>query len=219
MRGVAIGGAVAAIVAGAIGVAVATQSDNAVEPATEPTRPAASPQAGVEEIDSPTEAEGGALAGTTPMAEREAVIGLLNKRNGIARDLTLKPGQATRIGDAVVRLSACEKTAPWEPEQLTGAFVQLDVRGPDGNWRRTFSGWLYAERPSFNVVLHPIYDVWPKSCKMSFPDKGPDTLVVGGNASSAVKSPRRSGGSAAGDSEPAESTPSADDSAPSSNAI
>ena len=29
--------------------------------------------------------------GTTPMAQRVAVIGLLNKRNGIERDLTMKP--------------------------------------------------------------------------------------------------------------------------------
>jgi len=32
--------------------------------------------------------------GATPMAQRVAVIGLLNKRNGIAREVTLKPGEA-----------------------------------------------------------------------------------------------------------------------------
>ena len=67
------------------------------------------------------------VAGVTPMAERVAVLGLLNKRNGIVRDITLKPGQAIRVGDVIVRLRACETTAPWENEQLTGAFVQLDV--------------------------------------------------------------------------------------------
>lgn len=110
--------------------------------------------------------------GTTPMAERVAVIGLLNKRNGLQRDLTLRPGQAVRIGDVVVRLRACETTAPWEVQQLTGAFVQLDVRGTDGQFRRVFSGWLYKETPSLNVVEHPIYDVWPKSCAMTHPEGG-----------------------------------------------
>ena len=43
-------------------------------------------------------------AGTTPMKDRVAVLGLLNKRNGQARDLTLKPGQAARVGNAIVRL-------------------------------------------------------------------------------------------------------------------
>lgn len=110
--------------------------------------------------------------GATPMAERVAVIGFLNKRNGEGRDLTLRPGQAVRIGDAIVRLRACETTAPWEVQQLTGAFLQLDVRGADGQFRRVFSGWVYKETPSLNVVEHPIYDVWPKSCAMTHPEGG-----------------------------------------------
>ena len=70
-------------------------------------------------------------AGVTPMAERVAVLGVLNKRNGIVRDVALQPGQSVRWKDAIVRLRACETTAPWEQEQLTGAFVQLDVQRPD----------------------------------------------------------------------------------------
>jgi len=152
------------------------------------------------------------LAGATPMAERVAVIGLLNKRNGETRDLTLKPGQATRVGDVVVRLRACERTAPWEQEQYTGAFVQLDVRGTDSKWRRSFSGWLFKERPALNVVLHPIYDVWPKSCTMSFPDRGPDTVSAGAGAASSGTAPRRSSASNAAEANPetpAEPSPSA----------
>ena len=110
--------------------------------------------------------------GTTPVAERVAVLGLLNKRNGLERDLTLRPGQAVRVGDVIVRLRNCETTAPWEPQQYTGAFVQLDVRGADNQFRRVFSGWLFRESPSLNVVEHPIYDVWPKSCAMTHPEGG-----------------------------------------------
>ena len=119
------------------------------------------------------EAPAGSEPGVTPMAERVAVIGLLNKRNGIVRDLTLKPGQSVRLKDAVVRLQACETTAPWENEKLTGAFLQLEVQGSDEQWRRVFSGWVYKESPSLNVVEHPIYDVWPKSCEMTHPGADP----------------------------------------------
>ncbi len=141
--------------------------------------------------------------GATPMAERVAVLGLLNKRNGAARELTLKPGQAMRSGDTIVRLRACERTAPYEQEQLTGAFVQLDVQQLDKNWRRMFSGWVYKERPALNVVIHPIYDVWIKSCAMSFPESGPESATVAApaaepapNRSSAPKSPARAAPSA-----------------------
>lgn len=111
----------------------------------------------------------------TPMAERVATLGLLNKRNGQTRDIELKPGEAIRFGDVVVRLRACEKTAPWETYPDQGAFVQLLVRErPPGTtdpeiWRRVFSGWLFKENPAANVVEHPIYDVWVKTCAMSFP--------------------------------------------------
>ena len=111
----------------------------------------------------------------TPMAERVAVLGLLNKRNGQTRDVELKPGQAIRFAKLVIRLRACEKTAPWENQPDEGAFVQLLVneRPPSTTeaerWRNVFSGWLFKENPAANVVEHPIYDVWVKACKMRFP--------------------------------------------------
>lgn len=145
-----------------------------------------------------------ASAGVTPMAERVAVLGVLNKRNGIVRDVALRPGQSARWRDLQVRLRACETTAPWESERLTGAFVQVDVQRPDDKWQRVFSGWLYKESPSLNVVEHPVYDVWPKSCEMTFPSgpPAPDAPVSSSNRSSAPKSATPSAPSAA--SPPAE---------------
>ncbi len=187
---------------------------------TTPATPVAAVQQDLPGADEPANSsietiETGAAAianGGTPMAQRVAVLGLLNKRNGETREVTLKPGQATRMGDVVLRLRACEQTAPWEQEQLTGAFVQVLVRGVDTRWRRTFSGWLYKERPALNAVQHPVYDVWTKSCAMTFPATGPDTAppaeALPAKRSSARKSPA------------AEAAPAADDglSAPSSAA-
>jgi hypothetical protein len=154
--------------------------------------------------------------GTTPMAQRVAVIGLLNKRNGISRDLEMKPGQAIRVGDVVVRLRACETTAPWEVQRLTGAFVQLDVRNPDGAFRRVFSGWLFKETPSLNAVEHPVYDVWPKSCAMTHPEAGESTVRAGSASSSRSSAPNSA---PAKGGEPAAPTPSGapEDKAPESN--
>lgn len=166
--------------------------------------------------------------GVTPMADRVAVLGLLNKRNGIVRDLVLKPGQAMRVKDVTVRLRACETSAPWELEKLTGAFVQMDVRRPDGKWVRRFSGWLYKESPSLNVVEDPVYDVWPKSCAMIWP-AGPAAPAApaasssrssssnsGGNAADAAGAPAANGVATA-DEAPPPSAPPADDNADDSN--
>ena len=110
------------------------------------------------------------VAGATPMAERVATLGLINKRNNETQDLDLRPGDSQRIGPVVVRLEACERTAPWEMPQETGAFVQVLVqnRGEEA-FSRVFSGWLFKNSPSVNVVEHPIYDVWVKDCAMNFP--------------------------------------------------
>ncbi len=172
----------------------------------QPKAGSAAPGAEVVAVDAGPTA---AVTGVTPMAERVAVLGLLNKRNGVARDLTIKPGQAVRAGDVIVRLRACEKTAPWETDQLTGAFAQVDIRGTDGKFTRAFSGWLYKERPALNVVQHPIYDVWVKSCAMTFPDTGGE--VVGGSAPDA---PKRSSAPKSAETE-APSAPAASPAAPS----
>lgn len=193
--------AIAALAVAGLGVAawqgaIALQDENGAAPVSTDAE-AADGNSAVEapptviELKEESKAGGAKAPQATPMAQREAVLGFLNKRNGVSRDLKLKPGQAVRVGDAIIRLRACEKTAPWEPEQLTGAFVQLDVQGSDDRWRRYFSGWLYKESPSLNIVQHPIYDVWPKSCTMSFPQTGPDTVVApegSGSRSSAKKS-------------------------------
>ncbi len=116
----------------------------------------------------------------TPMADRVTVVALLNKRNDETRDFELKPGEAVRAGKVVIRVRACERTAPWETYPDQGAFVQVIVRErPRGTnnaerWGQIFSGWLFKENVAANIVQHPVYDVWVKECRMKFPGEEPD---------------------------------------------
>lgn len=110
----------------------------------------------------------------TPVKDRVATLGFLNKRNNITQDIVLKSGESRRIGNAIVKLATCEKTAPWEDPPEMGAFVQLFVEERETTdqplaWRKVFSGWLYRNAPSLNVVEHSVYDVWVKDCAMTFP--------------------------------------------------
>lgn len=146
--------------------------------------------------------EVGGIEGATPMADRVAVLGLLNKRNGLVRDLEMKPGESARVDRVIVRLRACEQTAPWEDPPETGAFIQLTVQDQrDDKWYRVFSGWLFKERPERNVIEHPIYDVFVKSCAMTYPGGEPLARSVpkaassaAPKASSAPQSPATNGG-------------------------
>ena len=198
--------AVMAAMAAALGVAVAAPMvGNLSAPAPTPAPTGAVP----DKLGPP-------LMGDTPMGQRVATIGILNKRNGLSRELRMRPGDAVRLGDVVVRLKACETTADWEADQLTGAFVQLIVRGADTKWRKYFSGWLYKETPSLNVAEHPIYDVWTKACAMRHADVGPDTVTLSGDTGSTAGSRSSARKSPVTDA-PAEDTPDA--TAASSNAI
>jgi len=128
----------------------------------------------------------------TPVKDRVATLGLLNKRNNETRDLVMKTGESRRIGNIVVKLATCEKTLPWEHPPETGAFVQVFVDQREKiseplTWRKVFSGWLFRNSPSLNVVEHPVYDVWVKDCAMKFPgeEEAPDEFAASSRAAKA----------------------------------
>ena len=147
----------------------------------------------------------------TPVKDRVATLGFLNKRNNLSQDIVLKSGESRRIGNVIVKLATCEKALPWE-EPETGAFVQVFVEQRASTqdklaWHKVFSGWLFKESPSLNVVEHPVYDVWVKDCAMKFPGE-----EGGPPASAASSRPAASSSSAANPagSSPAPKSDSAD---------
>jgi len=126
----------------------------------------------------------------TPVKDRVATIGLLNKRNNLTQDLVMKTGEARRVGNVVIRLATCERTLPWETPPEVGAFVQVyveehaDAKAPLA-WRTVFSGWLFKNSPSLNTVEHPVYDVWVKDCAMKFPGEEEDPAPAASASSAA----------------------------------
>lgn len=155
----------------------------------------------------------------TPIKDRVATLGLLNKRNNLEQDLVLKPGEARRVGNVVVKLASCERTLPWESPAETGAFVQVFVEERETvdkplAWRTVFSGWLFKNSPSLNVVEHPIYDVWVKDCAMKFPGEE-DSPAPAASASSAAKPSGNASGAPAAKPSPVPSPKPSSSAAPS----
>lgn len=127
----------------------------------------------------------------TPVKDRVATLGLLNKRNNVLQDVVLKTGEAKRIGNVTIKLATCERSLPWERPPETGAFVQVFVEERAASdqplaWRKVFSGWLFKNSPGLNVVEHPVYDVWVKDCAMKFPGEE-DSPAAAASPSSAAK--------------------------------
>lgn len=132
------------------------------------------------------------------------MIAALDKRLGTTAEFTLKPGERFTFGRISGVLRTCERTQPFERKQ-SAAFVQLVEQPLAAGGRETkpvmiFSGWLFAESPSLNPVVHPVYDVWLRSCTMRFPDgpkppsssggrKGPSTGSAGKAPADRAKPP------------------------------
>ena len=148
-------------------------SEEGGTPAVQTEEPIATPAANETHSATEEQAPDGTLPEGTPMEERVATLGLLNKRNNLTQDIVLKPGEERRVDDVLIRLKTCERRPPWDNEPEEGAFVQVfttdDRQDENPDWKRVFSGWLFLNSPSLNVMEHPIYDVWIKDCAMTFP--------------------------------------------------
>ena len=88
---------------------------------------------------------------------------------------------------------ACYTRPPTEPPRTT-TFVEIDEIMFDGKEKRIFSGWMFAESPGLNPLVHPVFDVWLTSC--SEPQggapaaKGPQA-GTGSGPPAAAEPPRR----------------------------
>ncbi len=171
---------VIAALGGALSACSSGSNDAAEAVATEVPKSFNSPSAETKVIES----EYG-----TPVKDRVATVGLLNKRNNLTQDVTLKVGEAKRIGNVIVKLATCERSLPWETPPETGAFVQVFVEERERGdqplvWHKVFSGWLFKNSPGLSVVQHPVYDVWVKDCAMKFPgeEDSPTAAAVPSNA-------------------------------------
>jgi hypothetical protein len=165
--------------------------------------------AGAQATEVPKEAAGKGVSGEvieseygTPVKDRVATLGLLNKRNNVSQDVVLKTGEAKRIGNVTIRLATCERSLPWETPPEVGAFVQVFVEEREKAdqplaWRKVFSGWLFKNSPSLNVVEHPVYDVWVKDCAMKFPgEEDSPAPAASASASASASSAAKPAGSA-----------------------
>jgi hypothetical protein len=110
-------------------------------------------------------------------APRKVVIRVLDKITQRMREYELDMDQSVRFGVIDVRVRTCIATPPHEKPE-SSAFLQIDEQRAGRPRNRIYSGWMFASSPSLNPLQHPIYDVWVIKCKMSFPDKGPDTIEV-----------------------------------------
>lgn len=124
------------------------------------------------------------LPPTDSTSDRKAVIRALDKVTMRMQEFEMSMDQTVKFGALDIRVRTCQANPPELPPE-NSAFLQISETRPDTKKVQVFSGWMYGSSPALNALEHPVYDVWVMACKMSFPDKGPDTIDVA--AASAVE--------------------------------
>jgi hypothetical protein len=92
-----------------------------------------------------------------------AVFATLDKVTARISKLEVPLNQSMKFGSLTVTPRACYSRPPTEPPKTTG-FIEVEETQLDGQKKRIFSGWMFAESPGLNAVEHPVFDVWLTNC-------------------------------------------------------
>lgn len=92
-----------------------------------------------------------------------AVFAALDKVTARIRRLEAPLGKKEEFGALRITARACYSRPPTETPK-TSTFVEVDEVQLDGQVKRIFTGWMFAESPGLNALQHPVFDLWLTEC-------------------------------------------------------
>ncbi len=93
-----------------------------------------------------------------------AVFSGLDKITGRIVSFEVSIGETVQFGALQVTPRVCWTRPPTETP-LTDGFVEVDEVTLSNEYRRIFTGWMFAASPGLHAVEHAVYDVWLTDCK------------------------------------------------------
>ena len=72
--------------------------------------------------------------------------------------------ETVQFGSLQITERACF-TRPATEAPQTVTFAQVDEIDAKKQYKRIFSGWMFAASPGLNGIEHPVYDIWLTDCK------------------------------------------------------
>lgn len=93
-----------------------------------------------------------------------AVFSGLDKITGRIISFEVGTDETVQFGSLQITERACyTRPATEAPQTIT--FVEVDEILPSNEFKRIFSGWMFASSPGLHGIEHPIYDIWLTDCK------------------------------------------------------
>ena len=95
---------------------------------------------------------------------RVAVFSALDKVTATIKTLEVPINETVQFGALKVTPRVCYSRPPTEQPKTT-SFVEVEEVQLDGEQKRIFTGWMFAQSPGLNAVEHPVFDVWLTDCQ------------------------------------------------------
>jgi hypothetical protein len=109
-----------------------------------------------------------ALSATPAAADRIkhsiAVFAGLDKITGRIISFEVAANETVQFGSLQITERACYTRPPTETPQTT-SFLDVEEIDTANNYKKIFSGWMFASSPGLHALEHPVYDVWLVDCK------------------------------------------------------
>jgi hypothetical protein len=114
-------------------------------------------------VVSPAVAQRVGSPGDNRIENQVAVFAALDKVTARISKLEIPLGESVNFGALTVTPRTCYSRSPLEAPK-TSTFVEVSEKQLDGQSKKIFGGWMFAESPGLNAVEHPVYDVWLTDC-------------------------------------------------------
>ncbi len=93
-----------------------------------------------------------------------AVFSGLDKITGRIISFKAAMGETVQFGSLQVTARACF-TRPATEAPQTDTFVEVEEVSATKEYKKIFSGWMFAASPGLHGIEHPIYDIWLTGCE------------------------------------------------------
>lgn len=93
-----------------------------------------------------------------------AVFSGLDKITGRIITFEVAANETVQFGSLQITERVCFSRPPTEAPQ-TDTFVEVDNIDANNDYKRIFTGWMFAGSPSLHALEHPVYDIWLLRCK------------------------------------------------------
>ena len=107
---------------------------------------------------------GGGIALADKIKHPRAIFSGLDKITGRIINFEVATDETVQFGSLQITARVCYTRPATEAPQTT-SFIEVDEVDSASQFKRIFSGWVYAASPGLSGIEHPVYDIWLNDCK------------------------------------------------------